>query len=86
MQADPEIIREISKSIRENVKSLYLGGYQLSSLPKEIANLTKLEMLDLRHNQLTYLPKEIARLTRLTMLNLRKNKLIRLPNEISWLT
>ena len=45
--------------------TLHLGGYQLTSLPAEIGQLTSLEVLYLYGNQLTSLPAEIGQLTSL---------------------
>ncbi|KAB2946425.1 COR domain-containing protein [Candidatus Methanoperedens sp. BLZ2] len=65
---------------------LDLSGYQLSSLPPEIGNLTNLTELNLMENQLSSLPPEIGNLTNLTELNLYENKLSSLPPEIGNLT
>ena len=56
---------------------LGLKNNQLTSLPKEIGQLTNLTSLNLRFNQLTSLPKEIGQLTNLTRLNLSDNNFSR---------
>ena len=60
-------------------------GKRLTSVPKEIGQLTNLQELDLNHNNLTSLPKEIGQLTNLKYLNLNYNKLKSIPKEIGQL-
>jgi internalin A len=59
---------------------------QLESLPKEIGQLTNLQILSFDGNQLTELPKEITQLTNLRELHLGGNQLSELPKEIGQLT
>lgn len=62
---------------------LQLGGNQLSgTLDPAIANLTKLEALDLSNNELTEIPQELTRLKAVRKLNLSKNKLEQFPVSI----
>lgn len=74
------------------VIQLDLTGSKLTSLPKEIGQLTHLKQLNLQSNLLTSLPKEIGQLAQLKVLNLGDNQLTSLPNEIgqlaqlTWLT
>jgi len=58
----------------ENMTYLELYKNQLTTLPKEIGNLTNLPSLNLSYNKLTTLPKEIGQLTNLTRLYLGDNK------------
>ena len=58
---------------------------RLSEIPKEIAQLRKLRILNLSHNLLTELPSEIGALENLRVLNLRENNLTKLPPEIKHL-
>jgi Leucine-rich repeat (LRR) protein len=55
--------------------TLDLSGNHLTSLPKNIAQLTSLRSLDLSDNQLTSLPLELLQLTNLKKLDLRRNPL-----------
>ena len=80
------MIKINGKPVDKDIKELYLSSNQLTQLPSEIGNLTKLTDLDLRGNQLTILPTEIGNLTQLTYLNLSNNKLTQLPTEIGNLT
>jgi hypothetical protein len=61
---------------------LSLSDKGLTTLPKEISNLTALRKLYLYDNRLTKLPKEIGNLAALQILNLSNNKLAALPKEI----
>jgi hypothetical protein len=45
---------------------LHLSDNQLTDLPPEIGNLTKLDRLELTDNQLTELPPGLSKLSRLT--------------------
>jgi internalin A len=55
---------------------------QLTTLPKELWQLEKLEQLGLRYNKLKILPKAIAQLKNLTLLDLSCNQLNALPDSI----
>jgi len=66
--------------------TLDLSNLALSSLPKEILLLTRLESLSLRNNRFTLLPSEIGSLTTLTSLDLSFNKLTDLPLFLRRLT
>jgi hypothetical protein len=59
---------------------------ELTTLPAEIGNLTKLMQLDISENKITTLPAEIGNLTKLERLNLDDNQLTTLPPEIGNLT
>ncbi|NEU84277.1 COR domain-containing protein, partial [Nostoc sp. UIC 10630] len=69
-----------------NLEFFDLASNQLSSLPKEIGQLTNLEFFDLASNQLSSLPKEIGQLTNLQTLYLGRNQLGSLSPEIAQLT
>ena len=68
------------------MKSLYLNGNQLTTLPESIGGLTALTSLDLSDNRLTALPESIGGLTALTSLYLFRNRLTTLPESIGGLT
>jgi Leucine-rich repeat (LRR) protein len=55
----------------------------LKELPKEIGNLTELELLNIGGNLLTDLPKEISNLKKLEWLSLEKNGISKLPMVIT---
>ncbi|MCP4426112.1 MAG: hypothetical protein GY803_16590, partial [Chloroflexi bacterium] len=59
---------------------------QLTAVPPEIVQLTKLQTLSLSANQLTAVPPEIVQLTNLQSLDLSSNQLTAVPPEISQLT
>ncbi len=70
----------------ESAAFLDLSGLMLISLPKEIGELTNLNVLFLSDNQLKSLPVEIGRLVNLGQLYIDRNKLTSLPVEIAQLT
>jgi Leucine-rich repeat (LRR) protein/serine/threonine protein kinase len=85
-----EEIKLASKGYQLNAKqqvvglSLYYMG--LKEIPREVWQLTQLQVLGLRSNRLTQLPKEIGQLTQLRELDLKGNQLTQLPFEIGQLT
>ena len=68
------------------MRELYLSGNQLSALPREIGQLSRLRTLYLNDNQLTGLPREAGRLSELRELHVHNNRLILLPPEIGQLS
>ncbi|EKX32828.1 hypothetical protein GUITHDRAFT_120978 [Guillardia theta CCMP2712] len=70
-----------------SLKSLDLGGNQLTSLPTSISGLTSLTDLNLYGNSLTSISDGFFdKLTGLTFLNIGYNQLTSLPTSISGLT
>ncbi|MHA1819964.1 MAG: leucine-rich repeat domain-containing protein [Promethearchaeota archaeon] len=69
-----------------NLRELYLGDNELSSLPENIGRLINLKELDLEFNKLSSLPESIGRLINLKELNLGDNELSSLPESIGRLT
>ena len=69
-----------------NLKYLYLGRRELTSLPDWIGNLKNLKELVLYYNELTSLPESIGNLTNLEKLDLDNNELTSLPDWIGNLT
>ena len=65
-----------------NLKKLFLDNNKIKVLPKEIANLLKLEDLELDNNEISELPVEIGKLVELKSLFLGANNLLELPVEI----
>jgi Leucine-rich repeat (LRR) protein len=78
-----ELLQIIQTTAKEEKTELDLSDNQLSELPPEIGQLTKLTQLDLSGNQLSELPPEIVQLTKLTTLDLSGNQLGELPPEKS---
>ena len=87
-----ELPKSVGKLVRLKVLKLgYSFGKdgeknKITTLPKELRNLTQLQWLYLHDNQLTTLPKELGNLTRLQWLYLHDNQLTTLPKELGNLT
>ncbi len=81
-----ELLKVIEEAKAKKTRRFSLLEKQLSTLPDELFQLTKLESLSLRENRLTSLPSEICQLTRLRYLDLNWNQLTSLPPEIGQLT
>ena len=60
-----------------SLKTLYLGGNQLTSLPEGVGGMVRLKTLILTNNQLTSLPEGITALTGLKTMWLHNNPLVR---------
>jgi len=65
----------LEKNVKQclEIKFLYLYNNQLTSIPKELGNLSSLIALHLYNNQLTSVPKELGNLTSLEYLHLYNN-------------
>ncbi len=87
-------INELPKELFEitQLKTLILGKYRtpqknsISVIPKEIAKLTNLEILDLTDNKISSLPNEISNLKKLKKIVLSNNNFIHFPQEVLSLT
>ena len=64
------------------VRVLRLIGINLSSLPKELWQLTALNTLDISDNDLTSVPKELGQLAALKTLGIDENQLTSVPKEL----
>lgn len=60
--------------------NLYKTG--ITSLPRQVSKIRKLEVLDLYHNKLTGLPKSIVKLRKLTHLAISHNEINNLPSNL----
>jgi Leucine-rich repeat (LRR) protein len=58
---------------------------QLTSIPKELGQLSNLERLILNFNQITSIPKELGQLSNLIVLMLDHNKIASIPEELGQL-
>ncbi|MDV3351612.1 COR domain-containing protein [Leptothoe sp. LEGE 181152] len=81
-----EAQRRIQSVINYNEATLDLSGLELTSVPKELGQLTNLTRLYLSQNQLTSVPKELGQLTNLMVLYLSQNQLTSMPKELGQLT
>ncbi|KAG9280940.1 leucine-rich repeat-containing protein 10 [Astyanax mexicanus] len=72
-------------AFRELVK-LYLSDNHLSSLPPELHNLQKLQLLALDFNCFEELPSVVCSLRQLNILYLGNNRLYKLPKELAKLS
>jgi len=69
-------------SPNKRIIELFILDRQLTVLPAEVGNLTRLTGLSLLSNQLMTLPTEIGKLAGLTLLVLSQNQLTAIPAEI----
>jgi hypothetical protein len=79
---DEELLQVIEQAAKKRLTKLDLSGYNLTSLPPEIAQLSNLRNLELSHNNLTALPPEITQLCNLKTLVFNGNSLRQLPPGI----
>ncbi|MCP4580821.1 MAG: hypothetical protein GY839_04340, partial [candidate division Zixibacteria bacterium] len=68
---------------QRNLIGISIYDKALKKLPSAIAEMEKLQKLDLRRNQLTALPDTIAELKNLQELDLNNNQLTALPDTIA---
>ena len=73
------------KKVNKDIKKLDLTYNNITQLPIEIVQLTRITTLSLAYNKLTQLPGEIGQLTQLTTLYLQNNNLTQVPVEIGQL-
>ncbi|MBF0520357.1 MAG: TIR domain-containing protein [Nitrospirae bacterium] len=78
-----KLLEIINKAHKDNNSVLVLSDKQLTALPPEIGNLTKLQRLYISNNQLTALPPEIGNLTNLQIFDVKGNPLKTPPIEIA---
>lgn len=68
---------------KTNAVELDLSGNSLQgSLPAEIKNLSKLEILNVSNNDMSGIPAEIGQMTKLRVINYANNRITGLPNEL----
>ncbi len=77
-----DILEFIHNAGINNLKRLDLSNRDITEIPPEIGDLTKLEYLDLSYNRISKLPPEIGKLVSLKSLLLLKNEIRSLPLEI----
>ena len=65
-----------------NLTDLSLHKNNLTRIPLELLELTKLKILDFSQNRLTSLPPEITALTNLTVLDINSNQFRSVPEEL----
>ena len=86
-----EARQRIQKAIVTGSTKLDLSELELTTVPAELGQLVKLEILELGGNQLTAVPAELGQLVKLSWLDLSDNQLTAVPAELgrlvklSWL-
>lgn len=66
------------------LSTIILSSLLLQTLPKGIAALRSLRVLDLEGNKLEYLATEISYLRELQKLNVQSNRITHLPRGLGW--
>ncbi len=72
-----------SPQISPKIKNIDLSGNNLNTLPKQIADLENLSVLNLSDNQIEDFPNDILKLKKLEVLLLGNNKIREIPQKIS---
>ena len=72
----------VDEVVKNWVGKIRLFQKQITSIPPEIGNLTKMTKLNLLLNQITTIPPEIGNLANLKTLVLTDNRLTSIPPEI----
>ncbi len=74
---------KITKKVWAKVESGYLSGIDLTFIPKEICNFSRLRMIDLSNNRIVKVPSFLGDFENLKILNLQGNHIEDLPKEFS---
>ena len=77
-----EIIQKVETGIERSDNILDLSNMGLTSLPKQVFEISSIRELYLHNNQLETLPEQIKQLRELRVLNVSNNNLRSIPNEI----
>ena len=85
-EAFAEAKRRIQKALETDATFLDLSELELTTVSKELGQLSNLTALSLSQNQLTEVPKELGQLSNLTELYLSQNQLIEVPKELGQLS
>eukprot|EP01119_Soliformovum_irregulare_P026177 TRINITY_DN9925_c0_g1_i1.p1 TRINITY_DN9925_c0_g1~~TRINITY_DN9925_c0_g1_i1.p1 ORF type:complete len:479 (-),score=119.57 TRINITY_DN9925_c0_g1_i1:1239-2675(-) len=72
----------LERCMTTNAKSLDLSNMNLTEIPQEVFQMTRLEELRLENNQIRELPSDIRKLQRLNRLVLSQNQISSIPKEI----
>lgn len=67
----------------DSVQALYLIYAKLNTVPKEVAQLKNLVLLEIGHNNIKEIPAYIFKLKKLQTLGFSHNQVSLIPNEIS---
>ena len=81
-----KILQKINQAAKDEVEELSLSDTNLTEVPSEIVQLSRLTTLHLSSNFLKSVPPEIGQLSNLTTLHLSNNHLSSLPPEIGQLS
>ncbi|KXN85487.1 Leucine-rich repeat-containing protein sog2 [Leucoagaricus sp. SymC.cos] len=81
VDAAEELATKVDSSGEGVVKRITLGYNRLTTLPTELALLTRLRYLNLKHNSFSTFPRALTLIRSLDTLDISHNKIRRLPNE-----
>ena len=68
-------------SLADSLEILDLSGNQLSELPDELPQLTRLRVLFCSGNHFSHLPEVLGRCPNLEMISFRSNRITRIPSR-----
>lgn len=78
-----KVIRNMDKIIRlKKLKFIYINNCMLTNIPRDIDELTQLEVLSLPNNKISEIPNSLSGCKNLKIINLKNNKIKNSSNDL----